>query len=199
MTFLPHRTECVVTGRRRAVYATSDIDAGHRAIDAGAVHLADLLTALAVVGLVFSATLTVFTQGQRAYVQGAARVESQQNARIALARMAREIRQAGSGAGLAPIAVAEPSRIVIQNDPGKTVTWQLAAGVLRRNAGAGAQPIINGVHALVFAYLDADGGSTVTPAAVRAVVITLTTVPEHPGAGGATQTKLATEVRLRNR
>ena len=181
------------------VFETSDIDAGSDGADAGGVHLADLLTAFAVVGLVFSAMLTVFAQGQRAYVQGAARVESQQNARIALARMAREIRQAGSGAGLVPLAVAEPSRIIIQQDSGKTVTWQLSAGVLRRNAGAGAQPIINGVRALVFTYLDADARSTTAPAAVRAVVITLTTVPEHPGAGGATQTKLTTEVRLRNR
>lgn len=163
------------------------------------MHLADLLTALAVVGLVFSATLTVLTEGQRAYVHGAARVESQQNARLALARMAREIRQAGSGGGLSPIAVAERSRIVIQQEPGKTVTWQLSAGVLRRNAGAGAQPIINGVRALELTYLEVDGRPTTAPAAVRAVVITLTTVPEHPGAGGVTQTTLTTEVRLRNR
>ena len=163
------------------------------------MQLADLLAALAVVGLVFSATLTVFAQGQRAYMQGAARVESQQNARVALARMAREIRQARSGAGLAPVAVAEPSRIVIQQDSGKPVTWQLSAGVLRRNAGAGAQPIVNGVRALVFTYLDADGRSTTAPADVRAVVIALTTAPEHAAAASATQTKLTTEVRLRNR
>jgi type II secretory pathway component PulJ len=173
------------------------------------VHLADLLTALAVVGLVLAATLTVFAQGQRAYTRGAAHVESQQNARIALARMAREIRQAGAGGGaLLPIAVAEPSRVVVQHDfdgdgvataRGETVTWLLAGGVLRRNAGGGAQPIINGVRALAFTYLDADGRSTTAPAAVRAVVITLTTEPEHPGAGGATLTKLTTEVRLRNR
>ena len=173
------------------------------------MHLTDLLTALAVVGLVFAATLTVFAHGQRAYTQGAARVESQQNARIALSRMAREIRQAGAGGGtLSPIAVAEPSRIVLQHDVdgdgsaatrGETVTWQLSAGILRRNAGGGAQPIINGVRALVLTYFDADGRSTTAPAAVRAVVITLTTEPEHPAAGAATQTKLTTEVRLRNR
>ena len=172
------------------------------------MHLADLLTAFAVVGLVFSATLTVFAQGQRAYVQGAARVESQQNARIALARMVREIRQAGSGSCLAPIAVAESSRLVLQHDSdgdgvaagrGETVTWQLSAGVLRRNAGGGAQPIINGVRAIVFAYLDAGGRSTATPSDVHAVVITLTTVPARPGGGGETQTKLTTQVRLRNR
>ena len=171
------------------------------------MHLTEVLIALALLGLVLSATLTVFAQGQRAYTRGAARVESQQSARLALARMARELRQAGSGS-VAPIAVAETSRVVIQRDldgdgvasaRGETVTWQLSAGVLRRNAGAGAQPIVNGVRALELAYLDADSRPTTVTAAVRSVVIALTTEPEHPGAGGATATKFVTEVRLRNR
>ena len=72
------------------------------------MHLADLLAALAIVGLVLAAVLTVFAQGQRAYTQGAGRVESQQTARVALARMSREIRQAGRGGdALSPIAIAE--------------------------------------------------------------------------------------------
>ena len=163
------------------------------------MHLADLLAATALSGLLFAITLTVFAQGQLAYSRGVARVESQQSARLALARMAREIRQSGSRDGkLPPISLAEPARIVIERD-GHAITWQLSAGVLRRNAGAGAQPIINGVRALAFGYRDAGGRSTTTPDAVRAVVITLTTEPEHPGAGAATLTRLTTEVRLRNR
>ena len=171
------------------------------------MQLADLLTALAVVGLVLSAAVSVFAQGQRAYVQGAARVESQQNARIALMRMAREIRQAGSSPNLAPLAVAEPARLVLQHDAdgdgvatarGETVTWQLSAGVLRRNAGAGLQPIINGVRALDFTYLDTHGRPTTALADVRTVVITLTTFPEYGASRGA-DTRLTTQVRLRNR
>ena len=173
------------------------------------MQLADLLAAFAVVGLVLAATLTVFAQGQRAYTQGAARVESQQTARVALARMSREIRQAGrGGAAVSPIAIAEQSRIAIQHDldgdgtatgRGETVTWLLSAGVLRRDAGGGAQPIVNGVRVLKLTYLDNRGRVTATPSAVRAVIITLTTEPEHPGAGGRTLTTLTTEVRLRNR
>ena len=191
------------------MYETLDIDASGKGTEAGWVHLAEVLTALALTGLVFSATLTLLAHGQRAYTEGAARVESQQRARLALARMARELRQAGSGRGtLPPIAVAEPAKVVIQQDldgdgvasaRGETVTWQLSAGVLRRNAGAGAQPIVNGVRALTFSYLDADSRLTTAPASVRTIVITLTTEPEHPGAGGATLTRLTTEVRLRNR
>jgi type II secretory pathway component PulJ len=191
------------------VYETLDIDGSYARTDGGGVHLVDLLAALALLGLVLSATLTILAQGQRAYTQGTARVESQQSARMALARMARELRQAGSGGGsLPPIAVAEAARVVIQHDldgdgvasaRGETVTWQLSAGVLRRNAGGGAQPIVNGVRALAFSYLDAASRPTTSLAAVRTVVIALTTEPEHPGAGGATLTKLTTEVRLRNR
>ena len=185
-----------------------DIDAANGGTDAGRVHLTEVLIAIALLGLVLSATLTVFAHGQRAYTQGAARVESQQSARLALARMARELRQAGGGSVL-PIAVAERSRVVIQRDldgdgvasaRGETVTWQLSAGgALRRNAGAGLQPIVNGVRSLELSYLDADSRPTTVPAAVRSVIIALTTEPEHPGAGGATATKLVTEVRLRNR
>lgn len=169
------------------------------------MNLADLLVALAVAALVLSATLTVFVQGQRAYVEGAARVESQQNARIALARLVREIRQAPSGPGLAPITVAEPSRVVLRRDAEggaagqATVAWQLTGSVLRRNAGAGAQPIVTGVRALAFTYLDSGGRVTTAPADVRAVAITLTTAPEHVRPGGNVQTVLATEVTLRNR
>ena len=173
------------------------------------MQLADLLAAFAVVGLVLAATLTVFAQGQRAYTQGVARVESQQTARVALARMSREIRQAGrGGTAVSPIALAERSRIAIQHDldgdgtaagRGETVTWLVSAGVLRRDAGGGAQPIVNGVRVLELTYLDNWGRVTATPSAVRTVIITLTTEPEHPGAGGRTLTTLTTEVRLRNR
>lgn len=173
------------------------------------MQLADLLAALAIIGLVLAATLTVFAEGQRAYMRGAARLESQQTARVALARLSREIRQAGrGGSGVSPIAIAERSRIALQHDldadgkaagRGETVTWLLSAGVLRRDAGGGAQPIVNGVRALELTYLDESGRSTATPGAVRVVAITLTTEPEHAGAGSRTLTTLTTQVRLRNR
>jgi type II secretory pathway component PulJ len=188
-------------------YPIRGIDATDRRDDARGVHLTDLLAALALLGLVLAATVGLFAEGQRAYARGAARVESQQTARVALSRMAREIRQAGGGGGtLPPIAIAEPSRIVVQHDAdgdgrattrGETVTWLLSGDVLRRNAGAGAQPIVNGVRALTFTYLDASRRETTAPAAVHTVVIVLATSPEHRRGDGPT-TKLTTEVGLRN-
>ena len=50
----------------------------------GSVNLAELLVALALLGLTLSGMLGALEQGQRAYAIGAARVEAQQNGRIAL-------------------------------------------------------------------------------------------------------------------
>lgn len=174
--------------------------------------LTDLLVSLAVLGLLLAAALGLLTQGQQAYAIGAARVESQQSARLALWRLAAEIRTAGSGrsADFPAVSVAEPQRIVLHHDlngdgviagRGETITWRLAGRVLRRDAGGGAQPVINGVRALTLVYLDADDRPTGHPAAVRSVAITLTVAADRaasPAAAGLGAT-LATQVRLRNR
>jgi type II secretory pathway component PulJ len=176
------------------------------------MSLADLLVALALVGMVLGGTLTLLRDGQQAAAAGAARVEAQQSARLALERLAREIRQAGAGlpASAGPaLSVAEPSRLVIHADldgdgeiagRAETITWLLRDGVLRRSAGGGLQPIINGVRDLVLTYRDAHGEPATEPGAVRAVGITLTTEPaEAFGPTGRTLAVFSTEVRLRNR
>lgn len=187
--------------------AIVDIDAGGVRGDAARVNLAELLTSLALVGLTLAGLFTCLDQVQRAYTIGAARVGSQQSARIALERLAREIRGAGVGSGaFDAIGVAEPERIVLHADldgdgvptgRGETIVWRLAETVLRRDAGGGAQPIVEGVRSLRLEYLDAASRPTSVPGEVRTVVIRLTT--EGGQAGGAGATTLWTRVRLRNR
>lgn len=167
--------------------------------------LAELLTVTALVGLTLSGTLAALEQGLQAYTAGAARVEAQQSGRIALERLAREIRGAGAGGGaFDAIAVAERERIVLQVDldgdgaitrRGERITWRLADAVLRRDAGGGAQPVVNGVRRLALDYLDARDRPAPAPGAVRTVAITLVT----EGEGGTGLTTLTTQVRLRNR
>jgi len=167
--------------------------------------LTELLVAIALLSTTLAATLTALEQGQRAYALGAARVEAQQNGRIALERLAREIRNGGAGGvGFDAISVAERERVVLHVDHdgdgradarGETITWRLAGTVLRRDDGGGAQPIVDGVRSLVLEYRDAAGRSTTIPGEVRTVVITLTTV----GAGGAGAMTLTTQTRLRAR
>ena len=177
------------------------------------VSLSELLVALAVVAIVLTGLVSALDQTQRAYTIGSARIESQQAARVALDRLAREIRQAGAGPpspDVPAISVAEPTRVVLHFDlngdgviagTGETVTWLLRGKVLRRDAGGGAQPIINGVRDFALSYLDEDGAPTTVPAAVRTVVMSLTTEPDHavgdPSRRGAVT--MSTAVRIRNR
>jgi type II secretory pathway component PulJ len=173
------------------------------------VSLTDLLVALAVLGLLLAGTLALLDEGQRTWAQGAARVEAQQSARVALARLARELRQAGYGGtagAFDAISVAERSRLVMHLDldgdgrttgRGETVTWRLAGRVLRRSAGGGAQPVAEGVHDLELTYFDAAGRPTRVPSEVRTVGIRITTGPADTAAGAGVT--MSTRVRLRNR
>ena len=188
-----------------------DIDGAGVPGDAAPVHLADLLVALAVFGLIAAATLTTLQEGLRAYTIGAARAESQQSARIALERLAGEIRTAGLGpqaATFAAISVAEPAHIVLHRDldgdgavtaNGETIAWRLAGRTLRRDAGGGAQPIIDGVRSFVLEYLDAAGEPAPSAGEVRTVVITLVTEAEWAPPAHDVSTAFSTRVRLRNR
>ncbi len=153
----------------------------------GGYSLVDMLVALAVGGGMLAASLTLLHLGVRAWVWGAARVEAQQSARYALERMVSELREAGydpTVAGIAAVVVAEPARVAFQRDANgngvidptrERVTYLLRAGesILRRDAGGGAQPVINGVRALRLTYLDREGAETTDPAAVVAVRVRL--------------------------
>jgi len=168
--------------------------------------------ACAVCGLVLAGTYTTFEQSLRTQAVGVARAEAQQAARAALARLSVEIRNAGRGprwTGPA-IVVAEPSRIVLASDldadgttvdKGELITWQLVGSVLRRNAGAGAQPVTNGVKAFQLRYLDAAGKVTAQPIDIRVVEVVLVTVPDGPESSLAlgVASQITTRIRLRNR
>jgi type II secretory pathway pseudopilin PulG len=170
--------------------------------------LTELLVTLLLIGMLAAAALGLLEQGQRAWATGAARAESQQSARVALARLVSDVRAAGfGGQGFDAVAIAEPERLVLQQDldgdgaiatTGERVTWRLAGSILRRDAGGGAQPVINGVRGLELRYLDERGTPTSTAHDVRSVIVTLTTAPD-----GADPTSprmmVSTRVRLRNR
>ena len=173
----------------------------------GGYSLVDLLVALAVGGGMLAAAATLLHLGLHAWVWGAARVEAQQSARYALERMASELREAGydpTAAGIPAVVVAEPARIAFQRDmngngvidpTSERVTYLLRAGesILRRDAGGGAQPVINAVRALRLTYLDRAGAETTDPEAVISVRVRL-----EVGRDG-TDVLMETQATLRNR
>lgn len=86
------------------------------------------------------------------------------------------------------------------NDPNENITYRLSDSdgdgvddTLVRNTGGGNQPMVRGIAALNFVYLDADNNVTGTVADIRSIVIALSGTTES----GTTRT-LSTRVRCRN-
>ncbi len=174
---------------------------------AAGYSLPELLVGVAVLGLVLSAVLGILQASLQAYRWGAARVEAQQSARIALERMIKELREAGydpRAAGIEGIVVAEPTRVVFQRDldgdgvvdaTSERVTFLLRPGdsVLRRDAGGGAQPIINDVRRFHLTYFDEADHVTPDPATVVSIQIEIEVGSAHAAV------VMRTQVTLRNR
>ena len=170
--------------------------------------LAELLTSIAVVGLLMAAIFLTLHQGQAAYLFGAGRAEVQQNARIALDLMTSELRT-GSQVSAAT-ATSITFRFLDESSTPVTVTVQysLNGTNLERNqtvpAPATAQPevLIGGVSNLIFTYYDVNNVVTTAAASVRAVDIALTTQPEDttlaPSAPGNQRAVVGGRVLLRN-
>jgi prepilin-type N-terminal cleavage/methylation domain-containing protein len=168
--------------------------------------LVEVLIAIAVMGLLMAATLSILQSGLAAYGWGSGRVEAQQAIRAALERMARELGEAGydpASAGIEAVVVAEPAHVVFQRDLNgngvidpthERVTYVLRAGesTLRRDAGGGAQPVAEGVRRFALAYFDDHGLPATDPAQIASVRIELET--------GKTRAEatMATRVMLRN-
>jgi len=168
--------------------------------------LAELLVSLAMLAFVLAAVFSVLHSALKTYGWGSARVESQQSARLALERMTTELREAGydpRGAGIQPIVTAQPTLVTFQRDLNgngivdatrERVTFVLRPreSVLRRDAGGGAQPIINGVRRFALSYFDRAGRPVSDPASVTLVRIHLEVGPM--GSVAAMQT----DVSIRN-
>ena len=162
--------------------------------------LAELLTAFAVLGLVLAAVTMVHQGTQQAYVTGSNKMEVQQNARVALERMAREIRQTKS----ALTAAAATSVTFVDPNTSLAVSYTQNGNTLARTTNGVTDVVIGAVSTLRLDYRDVyDNVLTqpVTPTYVFKVDITITTGTEQTVvAGGIADTKaeLTTSARLRN-
>jgi type IV pilus assembly protein PilW len=131
--------------------------------DAGTT-LVELVITLAVFAMIVVVVIGLWEQSQRAYFQGATAAELQQNVRVALEQIAREIRQAGYDpcrylttctsafdpvvAGVFPIQAFTAGSLwvrmdrdgdgsVTDGDPDESVCFYVGGGVLRRKTTGG--------------------------------------------------------------
>ena len=164
--------------------------------------LAELLAVIAILGIMLAGLVTLQMQGQQSYLIGSHRVEAQQNGRVALELMIRELRSATS-----VTAIPSATNMTFVDENGNQVQYALAGSVLNRTVGGVATPLIGGVITLNLTYFSAYDGSTNTgtvtalPANVRLVLVQLVTGTEETVASYSASNQMATIemlVRLRN-
>ena len=149
--------------------------------------LVELMVAVALTGIVTMSIYKSYISVSTGYDVQDQVVEVQQNARVAMGRMVREIRMAGCDPSLSDF----PTFLTLNsaeigfsmdivgdgdvNDVGENITYKLLNNELLRTdaAGGGARSIIKNVEALNFIYYDENSNITVVPADVRIVQVAL--------------------------
>jgi prepilin-type N-terminal cleavage/methylation domain-containing protein len=116
--------------------------------------LTELLVVIAILGMMLAGLVTVQMQGQQAYLIGSHRVEAQQNGRIALELMVRELRSATS-----VTFIPSATDMTFVDEYGNTIQYSLSGAVLNRTTGGVTTPLIGGVVTLNLTYFKAYDGS----------------------------------------
>ena len=158
--------------------------------------LTELLVAMAMLALVLSGVYTLQRQGLYSYMMGSAKVEAQQNARVALDLMIRELRSATS------VTATAAGDLTFVDQNGVTLRYNLNGTALQRTENGVVSILIGGVQSLALTYRDSNGAVTGAPANVANIMIAITTRPQaaNPCAASALNQKMIVQdqVRLRN-
>lgn len=165
--------------------------------------LAELLVVTAVLGLVLSAVIVLQQKGQQLYIYSSNRVEAQQNARVALDLMTRELRSAQQ-----IVTLGSASDVTFLNQDSTQVQYQLSGANLNRISGGTTATVIGGVQTLAFTYCkvwNAVSNTCTTAAAnggeVTVIRVQLTAKTEDSVATGSLGDRRMTvesAIRLRN-
>jgi prepilin-type N-terminal cleavage/methylation domain-containing protein len=163
--------------------------------------IAELLVALAIVGLTLAGVFTLQRQGQNAYLMGAGRVEAQQTSRFALEMMTRELRAARSVTAVGSCA-SGTTDLTFRNQDNTTTRYYFADSRIRRVVGEANTTLIAGVQSVTFRCYTSDGTTTTSTAAnVRNIHIAVRTAPEDvegTASPSFQQRVVESRVRLRN-
>ncbi len=149
--------------------------------------LAELLTAVAVLGLLMAGVATLNQQGIQAYVAGSNRVEVQQNGRVGLELMVRELRSAQ-----AITALTSSTNMTFRDQNGQTVQYHLSGTTLNRTQAGVTRVLAGGVQSFAMTYFsvfdvqNATYTTTTTPGQVRVVRIEIVTRTEETATGSNT-------------
>jgi len=164
--------------------------------------LAELLVVTAIIGMVMAGIFTLQQQGQQAYLLGSNRIEAQQNARIALDLMTRDLRTA-----LSVASIPSGQDITFVDENGNSIRYSLAGTTLNRTDPVnGLIALMGGVQSLTFTYYSAYDGSTNTgtttgvAGSVRVIKVQIQTRTEDTAlaAFGMQRVTMECMIQLRN-
>jgi type IV pilus assembly protein PilW len=182
--------------------------------------LLEVLISSAIFGVVISAVYTMYITNQTTFLRGENKIDLQQNARVAMALMAREVRMAGYDPSNVIPAQASQTAVQVANANSTTiiadvtgdnvsdrVTYRLQGGQIVREisswVGGAWTPnppdsgeVAGSVTALAFTYYDASNNVTATLANIRRITNAITV--QATAAGRQETFPLTIDVRLRN-
>jgi prepilin-type N-terminal cleavage/methylation domain-containing protein len=156
--------------------------------------LPELLVATAVIGLVMAGVFLIQQQGQHAYLLGSNRVETQQNARVALDLMSRELRTATSVAAIANCDGTSGPDITFVDQDGRTIRYQLSGATLNRTEDGVTTALIGGVAALTMTCVP---NSAATVETITIGIVTSTEESVAAGMPGHQRATMGSTVTLR--
>jgi type IV pilus assembly protein PilW len=190
----------------------------------GGLTLVELMVALVIATILLAGLYRLFRSTQTGYLAQNQLAELQQNARIGVDEMIREMRLAGYQAYCDPVTAdaamfefeadtdlnGKPERIIYKLDAENNRLLRASSGDLDASIGCTSydataaandlyQTVASNVTSLNFAYYDRSNGPTVDPSAVRRMTINLTVSAKKPEQGGATRSvQMTSDVKLRN-
>ena len=118
--------------------------------------LIEMMVVVVILGLIVLGLVTFFTGGAKSWVAGQSQLEAQRNARQAMDRMVREIREASD------IMASSTSLEINFNTPWSINLKYSWSGNKWEPIYKGTNLLINNVQSLTFTYFDSNG-SSVTP------------------------------------
>ena len=158
--------------------------------------LSELVVALAILVIVLTAALHLQQQGLSFYAIHAARIEAQQNGRLAVDRISRELRTATA------ITAIAASDLTFVDQNGVTTGYRLNATNLERTENGVTTILVGGVQSLTFGYSNTSGATTTDPTRVASIAIALATKAEDTTATSMwelhQQMIIQDRIRLRN-
>jgi prepilin-type N-terminal cleavage/methylation domain-containing protein len=159
--------------------------------------LIEIVIVIVIIGIISTVAAMIIMQAVKMYSDENARTDIHYQAKLAVERMAREIRSARQqseiGTTVLGTITGNPTNSFIFTDiTGTTITYSLTGTTLNRTVGGIPSPLAQGVTTLGFQHYTSASALTTTPASVWLVEINVTDTQ------GANTLQIRTRVHPRN-